>query len=153
MALFLSRFNFKVDRKGRVSVPADYRSALAGQSFAGIIAFPSLTDRAIRACGIDLMEQISGQRNPLTVFEQTPTDLALASVPEVMRLPFDGEGRIVLPAELARHAGVADAATFVGRLNYFEIWNPTAFEAHQEQMRAAIRAGGGPLPGAPGGKG
>ncbi|MGQ0663365.1 MAG: division/cell wall cluster transcriptional repressor MraZ [Pseudomonadota bacterium] len=145
MALFLSKFTFKVDRKGRVSVPADYRNALAQQTFAGIVAFPSLTGRAIRACGIDLMERIGAERNPLAVFEQTPIDAALASVPDVARLPFDGQGRVVLPSELARHAGITDRATFVGRLNYFEIWDTAAFEAHQADMRASARATGGGL--------
>ena len=32
----------KVDRKGRVSVPAQFRAALAGESFQGIIAYPSM---------------------------------------------------------------------------------------------------------------
>ena len=44
MALFLSTFINKVDRKGRVSVPAPFRAALIGQSFHGIVAFPSFRD-------------------------------------------------------------------------------------------------------------
>ena len=39
--LFFSTFVNKVDRKGRVSVPATFRAAVADQSFPGIIVFPS----------------------------------------------------------------------------------------------------------------
>jgi MraZ protein len=138
--MFLSKFNFKVDRKGRLSVPADYRAALSQQSFAGILAFASFTDPAIRGCGIDLMEKISATRDPLAVFGPTPIDLTLAAVPEVTQLPFDGEGRIVLPEHLREHATIADQAMFVGRLNYFEIWQPAAFAQHQEVLRASMRA-------------
>ena len=41
MALFLSRFDNKVDRKGRVSVPASFRADLTSDAFAGVVAFPS----------------------------------------------------------------------------------------------------------------
>jgi MraZ protein len=138
--MFLSKFNFKVDRKGRLSVPAEYRAVLARQSFAGIIAFPSFTEPAIRGCGFDLMEKISLARDPLAVFGPTPSDLALAAAPEVTQLPFDGEGRIVLPDHLRQHAAINDSATFVGRLNYFEIWQPETFARHQETERVALRS-------------
>jgi DNA-binding transcriptional regulator/RsmH inhibitor MraZ len=48
-----------------------------------------------------------------------------------------------LPRELAEHAGITDSATFVGQVNFFEIWNPAAFKAHQAARRA-LRA---PAPG------
>ncbi len=59
VALFISTFVNKVDKKGRVSVPAPFRAALAGQSFAGIVAYPSFVLSAIEACGIDRMEELS----------------------------------------------------------------------------------------------
>jgi MraZ protein len=149
MGLFLSKFTFKIDRKGRVSVPADYRARLAGQSFNGIIALMSYTEPAIRCCGIDLMEKISASRDPMAVFQPTPVDLAVAQVPDTTPLPFDGEGRIVLPQELMAHAGITDQATFVGRLHYFEIWAPATFADHQTQMRQRIQAAGA-VPGLPG---
>src|SRR6516162_7075314 len=42
VALFMSTYVNKVDRKGRVSVPATFRTALAALSFDRIVAFPSL---------------------------------------------------------------------------------------------------------------
>ena len=56
MPLFLSTYVNRVDKKGRVSVPARYRTALAGQIFNGVIAFPSYVSPAIEACGLDFLE-------------------------------------------------------------------------------------------------
>ncbi len=53
-----------------------------------------------------------------------------------VELPIDGEGRIVLPRDLASHSGIADRATFVGRGHRFEIWSPETFDAH---MRKELR--------------
>src|SRR6516162_9477638 len=49
VALFMSTYVNKVDRKGRVSVPATFRTAIADQSFDGIVAFPSLDYEALEA--------------------------------------------------------------------------------------------------------
>src|SRR5690606_31394902 len=59
VALFLSRFDNKVDRKGRVSVPAPFRAQLSQQAFHGIIAYPSPVAPAIEGCGRDRIEQIA----------------------------------------------------------------------------------------------
>ena len=53
MAVFIDTFINKIDRKGRVSVPAPYRAALVGQLFQGIVAFPSFKHPAIQCAGMD----------------------------------------------------------------------------------------------------
>lgn len=140
MKAFAGSFTFKVDKKGRISVPAEFRVVLAAQSagsdFSGILAFPWFDYRAVRGCGVELMEAIATNRSPTAVFENQPVDNALVSVADMVQLPFDGEGRIMMPRELAEHAGISDSATFVGQVNFFEIWNPAAFRQHQAARRA-----------------
>ncbi len=43
-------------------------------------------------------------------------------------LTFDKAGRICLPDEMARAAGIKDEAVLVGLLDRFEIWNPSRYE-------------------------
>lgn len=140
MKAFAGSFTFKVDKKGRISVPAEFRVVLAAQSagsdFSGILAFPWFDYRAVRGCGVELMETIATTRSATAVFENQPIDNALVSVADMVQLPFDGEGRIMMPRELAEHAGIGDSATFVGQVNFFEIWNPAAFRQHQAARRA-----------------
>ncbi len=62
--LFLSTYQNKIDKKGRVSVPALFRAALvrvAGkdEEFSGIIAYGSFINRCIEACGIDRIRKLS----------------------------------------------------------------------------------------------
>ena len=52
---------------------------------------------------------------------------------------FDEGGRIVLDAELLAKAGITEKAKFVGLGDRFQIWEPRAFEAMREQMRALAR--------------
>ena len=148
LTAFLSTYLNKVDRKGRVSVPAAYRGALAGGSFQGIIAYSSVTEPAIEAFGRDLLEQMSSRRTDQSIeggdFEQLllggGDNLVETIMAMVREMPFDGEGRVILPPALAEHAGITDRATFVGRGNRFQIWQPEAFERHQAEAIDRLRS-------------
>ena len=50
-------------------------------------------------------------------------------------LPFDTEGRIVLPEDLAGYAHITDSAAFVGLGKSFQIWEPNRFADHQASLR------------------
>ena len=145
MALFSSTFCNKVDRKGRVSVPAGFRAALAGQSFAGIVAFRSLKFPALDAGGYDRLEDIANRLDELAEFSDERD--ALASVlADAHELPFDSEGRIVLPQSLIEHAGIGEQVSFVGIGRSFQLWEPARYQAHQDEMRERVRQRGFTLP-------
>ncbi len=137
--MFLSTYVNKVDRKGRVSVPATFRASLADQRFAGIVAFPSYRYRAIDGNGIDRMEELSARLETLEEFSDEHENLAALMFASSQRLPFDPEGRIVLPPDLAEHAFITDSAAFVGLGKSFQIWEPGRFAAHLENLRQRAR--------------
>jgi MraZ protein len=140
VALFLSTFVNKVDRKGRVSVPASFRAALTGQSFDGIVAFPSFVQSAIEASGIDRMESIAAGIDEFDPFSDEYDAFANAILADSHQLAFGDDGRLVLPEVLRDHAAIADQAAFVGRGPTFQIWEPGAFRVVQEEARSKAKA-------------
>ncbi len=151
MALFFDTFINRVDRKGRVSVPASYRANLAGQTFHGLIALPSLKLPAVHCAGMDFMETLITETQKAELFSDEHHRLTMALFGDARQLAFDGEGRILLPPGLANHAGITDTAAFVGRGRSFEIWEPRALERYKDEARRhALDQSGGPrrLPGA-----
>ena len=145
MALFLSTFVNKVDKKGRVSVPAPFRTALATQTFSGIIAFRSFKLPAIEGSGIDRMEEMSARIDALDEFSEDRD--ALSSIfADAQQLAFDGEGRIILPEALCAHAGISENAAFVGLGRTFQVWEPQRFEQHRDELRERARRQGTTLP-------
>ena len=162
MALFVGTVVNKVDRKGRVSVPASFRSALAGQSFGGIVAFPSFKQKALECCAIDFMEQLAQSLYDVETFSDQQDDLAATIFAEAHQLPFDSEGRIMLPQALIDHSGITDLAAFVGQGPRFQIWEPNARErfasearerARRQGMTLKVRPPQGPTGGGGGGSG
>lgn len=135
MALFLSTFTNKLDKKGRVSVPAPFRIALAQESFSGIILFRSYKVSALEGCALSRMEHISKSMDNLDMFSDTQDDLTATIFADSHQLPFDSDGRVLLPSALIEHTAIADQVAFVGRGNTFQIWHPQTFQAHQKQAR------------------
>jgi len=141
MAQFIGKHAFKVDRKGRISVPADFRAALTQPNFAGILAFPSPAANAIRCCSIDLMDEIARRADPMAIFSTAPADAALTAVADMVRLPFDGEGRVVLTRDLIDYAGLSEQAMVVGQMSFFEIWDFATYRAQHPLPRPPARSG------------
>ena len=124
MALFLSTILNKMDAKCRVSVPSEFRNSLQKQTFKGVIAFPSYQNNSIDACGIDRMENISDSLDNNNEYSKEEFDLISLYFGEAEQLPFDKEGRIILPKNLIKHASIAKEVLFVGLGPTFQMWNP-----------------------------
>ena len=130
MALFLSTVVNKIDNKGRVSIPAPFRSGLADQSFFGIVAFPSYQLSAIDACGIYIMEALSKSIDQID--DPDEIELASLSFAEAVQLAIDDDGRVVLPKKLSSHAQITNNILFVGKGPTFQMWNPENYEKHKK---------------------
>ena len=139
MAVFFGTFENKVDRKGRVSVPAAFRQALAGSAFQGIVARPSYRNGAVEACDLEFMEQLNASVAANELYSEAHDDLAFTIFADSYRLPFDGEGRIILLPALIEHAGISDRAGFVGVGSSFQIWEPQALTQAKTDARARAR--------------
>lgn len=135
MALFLSSFTNRIDKKGRTSVPASFRTVLAGQSFSGIIAYHSFVNPCVEACGIDRIERLHDSIDALDPFSPNRDAFATSILGACVQLPFDGEGRVMLPESLIAEAGIDAQAVFVGKGATFEIWNPDRFTAYAAEAR------------------
>jgi MraZ protein len=141
MPLFLSSFVNQLDKRGRVSVPASFRAAL-GDDALGIIVFPSLQHEALEGCSIVHLEYLSQSLEKQDLPPDTHELIEAAIFGSSMQLPFDGEGRIVLPQHLTAAVGIEDEVAFVGRRKTFQLWNPKKFTTYETAARAAARAKG-----------
>ena len=144
--MFLSTYVNKVDRKGRVSVPATFRASLAAQRFPGIVAFPSYKYPAIDANGIDRMEELIARVDTLEEFSDEQENLSVLLFASSQRLPFDTEGRVVLPPDLAEHASSPTARPLSGLGKSFQIWEPGRFAEHLANLRERARRQGTRIP-------
>ena len=133
--MFLSTYENKLDRKGRVSVPASYRSHLSNIGYNGVICYPSFNNQCIEAWPQDRIEKISTAIDSLNPFEEKKDYFATSILSESINLQFDSEGRISLTSKLLKHAKIKNSMLFVGLGKTFQIWEPTIFEKFRVTAR------------------
>lgn len=128
----------KVDAKGRVSLPSDYR-AIVKELSTEIVCYRSLSAPCIEGCLEDTLDKLATEiENSTDFFSETQDNLTNLIFGDAKRFPFDSTGRIVLTDKLLQHAGITDAAVFVGKGRKFQIWSPENWAREEARIRAEV---------------
>ena len=142
MDLFLSTFENRIDKKGRLSVPASYRSVLERVS-GPLYLYKSLTLPCLEGCGAERIGQIVDAIDELDALsEEAETLQTILSSAQEMRM--DPEGRMSLPADFIEFAGLEEQALFAGIGRSFQIWHPEQYRQRETDSRNRAKQGGLP---------
>lgn len=134
--MFLSHYVKALDAKGRLSLPAPFRSALAKES---VFVHPALDQPALDCGGEPLIATIKALLESLPPYSPEREDLALALFGTGERLKLDPEGRLTLSERLKASIGLTREAVVVGQGEKFQIWAAEAFAERLEAARARAR--------------
>jgi MraZ protein len=139
---FVSTILNKLDAKGRVSVPAEFRKVLSGQGTEGLYCIKSISrDPALTGFGNTLLADLSAQMKPVNpLLNKNYAAQAHGMFGQIRHLAFDDEGRVRLPDDLIAHCGIKDRVAFVGLNAIFEVWNPDTLEATAAARVAVVEA-------------
>lgn len=128
----------KVDAKGRVSLPADYR-AIVKELSTEIVCYRSLSAPCIEGCLEETLDKLANVIEDATdFFSETQDNLTNLIFGDAKRFTFDSTGRIMLSEKLLKHAGITDTAVFVGKGRKFQIWNPQNWAKEEARIRAEV---------------
>lgn len=136
MDRFLSNTINKVDKKGRVSIPASFRPILGNASHLYILS--SVDQPTVDAGGIELIERKEQQLERMDPFSEDYELYSFVLHGDSTELKIDGEGRVVLTEAIREQTGITDRAAFVGRGHFFQIWEPGKFRAYREEARKKV---------------
>lgn len=138
---FRGEFDQKVDGKGRMSIPADFRAVLSdgdprcpenpnprivvlhGPHIKGCLHAYTYEAMAEIEAGIKRLPRGSKQRE-----KASRKILAKSWETEI-----DSDGRIVLPQRLRQQIGLESMATMTAMGDFFEIWNAAAYEVFEAE--------------------
>ncbi len=147
---FRGESKHKIDQKGRVSVPADYRRGIIGgdpdyqtgshacftivYGDSRLKCLKCYTEESIREIdeAIGLMELASKERRFLEFFYQTKS----------FKAQLDPAGRFILPRPLKDKAQIGSEVWFAGTGASFEMWNPEMYGNRCSELECLFREGG-----------
>ena len=137
MDRFVSNTINRVDKKGRVSIPAAFRLVLGNQPVLSTIL--SVEHPVAEAGGKDFMDSNLKRLSMMDPFSEEYAMWSLCLVGDADELKIDPEGRIAISDNIRDHTGIGDEVAFVGCGHFFQLWEPSAFRAYRETARAKVR--------------
>ena len=140
--LFLSTFEHRIDKKGRLSVPAPFRSVLERRSDP-LYLFKSLTEPCLEGCGPERIGQIVDAIDAMdSLSAEVATLQTMLSSAQEMKL--DSEGRIMLNTDFIAFAKLDESALYAGIGRSFQIWLPSRYRSREADARARAKTSGLP---------
>lgn len=143
MSAFLGTHQNRFDAKGRVSIPAPFRSVLRDQAHDGeslVILRPSHLHPCVEAWPSRAFASLAAPLDEIDIFSEDHDDVATTLYADAYPLDSDKEGRIIIPEALRAHAGLTDEVAFMGTGRTFQIWEPAAAARRREDARVRSRA-------------
>jgi MraZ protein len=123
--MFYGEYEHTVDEKNRLTLPVRFRGALAG----GVVLARGLEKN------IDVFPRQSWDANVARIAE---LDSLTREAREMKRYVFAGatvsdldkQGRVLVPPQLAEHAGIRRDVVLAGVHDHIEIWDRTEWKSH-----------------------
>jgi len=142
MSRFLSNATNRIDAKGRVSVPAVFRSVLVQREIQELYCFQDFVFPAISVGGPDVLDRYERQIAADDPFSTDANQLSLLIHGGGVFMRLDAEGRLMVTDFIREFTGITTEVTFVGRSDYFQLWQPQAFLEAQAGAREERRLRG-----------
>lgn len=117
-----------VDDKRRVQIPAKWRPEESGVEFTMIVWPKADQGTCLRVLPPEEIAQLMIELDAMPSSDPKKVVLKRVIGSRSVQVTLDKAGRICLPDEMAKEAGISDEVMLVGLLDRFEVWSPTRYQ-------------------------
>ena len=126
--MFRGRQSARIDDKGRLKVPAEFR-ALIEQQYGTKLFVTSLTGEYVRLYPMPVWEAVEAK-----LAAMPSTDRARGKFVQLTNFfgqtaDLDGQGRVLIHQTLREEATMVGEVDVIGLLNYLEVWNHARYDS------------------------
>ncbi|HET7639300.1 MAG TPA: division/cell wall cluster transcriptional repressor MraZ [Ktedonobacteraceae bacterium] len=128
--MFLGEYDHTIDTKGRMAVPAKFRTQMDRGA---------VISKGMGTClSVYTMQRWEEKSAELATGKTTDElrDFERRIYPSASEIELDGQGRMIIPAKLRAYAGLGNEVTVAGVRDHFEIWDRASWLSYQERLDA-----------------
>jgi MraZ protein len=134
--MFRGRYQHTIDPKGRLSVPAKFRDAMA-QYGEALVVVPN--EHTLEVHPLEEWQRMEEKLNAQSAFAREVRELSRLYISRAKDVVLDGAGRILLPPDTRKQAGLEKDVTLVGGgRRMFEVWDRQRFEEYERTQGDAL---------------
>jgi MraZ protein len=130
--MFLNHYVHSFDDKGRLTIPAKFRTLPAE----GAYVIQGL-DRNLMVLPPDAFRVIYERLMEMSLTDPSARLLRRIMLGNAQQVVPDSAGRILISSNLREYAGLKDEVVFVGQGDYFEIWEPSLWQEQEALLSDA----------------
>ena len=140
--MFLSTSHNKIDKKGRVSVPRNFRTYLDLEG-GSLILFKSLQFKCIEGTTLKRINQYVEAIDEMNTMSEDASILRMMMA-DSFEIKYDTEGRINIPESLLSYGNIHETAVFTGVGKSFMIWSEVEYEKEYQNTQKILQSSGPP---------
>jgi MraZ protein len=127
---FRGNFTHAVDEKGRVSLPSEFRRALASTNEEGVVLTNYISDgsRCLEGFGLKAWTKFEEKLREKSRFSPKLQKLENFYLSRASECPIDSSGRILIPTYLRVYAGIEKDVTFTSSIHGFRAWDKRVWD-------------------------
>lgn len=123
--MFIGEFQYNIDSKGRISMPAEFRELLGEEVF---------VTKGLEGCltiySIEEFQQIYKELQKLKVTDKKSREYLRVFSSNTQRISFDKAGRLNLSNKMVELADLKKSCMIVGMLDHLELWDKDRWSAY-----------------------
>ncbi len=130
-----------IDPKGRTSLPARFRQALAAQKGKSLVVTQHPWDACLLAYAPLEWKRIEERIAALPRFDEEVIQFSRIFVAFAEEVDIDGMGRVLIPPALREFAALEKEVVWVGQVQSIQLWSQERWNKAQAAARAEISKG------------
>ncbi len=128
--MFIGKFKYSIDSKGRISIPAKLRKYVNPEANESFIITRG-TEKCIDIYPLDSWKELYEKKlKRLNTFEPKEARFLRMLLQEASEDSFDTQSRISIPKSLIEYAGIKKEVLILGAMEKIEVWDPETYEAY-----------------------
>lgn len=126
--MFIGEYQHSIDTKGRLAIPAKFRSTLEH----GAVVTRGL-DNCLFLYSMEEWGKLAEKLSQLPISQANTRAFSRLMLAGAMDVQFDKQGRILLPDYLRAYAGIKKDVVVAGLLNRLELWDEITWKEYKSR--------------------
>lgn len=140
MPAFSGRYYYALDPKGRVMIPAPFRTILVSNSNTKLYITNAAFDKCLNLYPLDEWQKFEEKVMALPRMKESVMWLLRRVVASAQECEMDKHGRVLIPVSHRSDANINGEIVIVGQIDKIELWNREEWESVTDPSRIDRKA-------------
>ncbi len=133
MSSFKGSYEYSVDSKGRINIPAKLRRSVSPEANDTFVVTRGY-EQCLFVYPLDEWNKLEGSIRDLSTTNPKHRFFMRTLLERATECQLDGQSRVIIPKELLQFAGIENDVLILGVLERIELWDPKIYHEYQRSQ-------------------